>query len=425
MSKSRNIYLVTGLHFGDEGKGTIVDFLAREKENPVIVRYGGPQAAHNVVTPEGIHHTFSQLGSGMFVKGAKTLLSHYMWIQPLALMLEHKIFENKVKRSITKDIFIDKRCKIITPYHRMAGRITAKRLGRSTCGMGVGIAHDLEQAGLGLYVIDIASKSLLKSKLENIASQLSSQLDMDIASYVNLDALIRAYEKFYSSYNICVTVDQYNYDCDTIILEGSQGTLLQKDAGFAPHVTKLKEIKDVYGRDLVRHKPIVIGVLRCYSHRHGQGPLPTENMLDIAEHYNENNEWQGPFRTGLFDPLLLRHALRHCNVDYLAVTHLDRFPGAYPLFNSYIYSGEYSNNINNAFNWKWRHGKIEILGIKRPLSATEYLLKCKPFIDSYSDYMIEDSQEFIKYIESTFGKWVAIESYGPCATDKKWRRNVQ
>ena len=70
---------VVDLGFGDSGKGTMIDYLARRHEADMVVRFnGGPQAGHNVVLPDGRHHTFSQFGSGSFVPGVRTLLSHYM-----------------------------------------------------------------------------------------------------------------------------------------------------------------------------------------------------------------------------------------------------------------------------------------------------------------------------------------------------------
>ena len=85
------VILVSGLGFGDEGKGSIVDYLVRTKGAEVVVRFnGGAQAGHNVVTPEGLHHTFSQFGSGTFVPGVKTHLSRFMILNPLGMIREEE-----------------------------------------------------------------------------------------------------------------------------------------------------------------------------------------------------------------------------------------------------------------------------------------------------------------------------------------------
>jgi adenylosuccinate synthase len=424
-------YVVAGLHFGDEGKGTIVDFLAREKENPIIVKCGGPQAAHNVVTPEGLHHTFAQLGSGMFVEGARTVLSQHMYVEPLAFMFEHKIFEEKVKRDITKDIYIDGRCCIVTPYQKIVGRLVAKSLGRSTCGMGVGMAVDDRRSGLHICMRDIPKTDLLRKKLGHVIDYNKDKLHRDIEFHINVDDIIKMYEEFYETYQIIDTT-QYIYGerfGSTLIYEGSQGSLLVPNLGFAPHISKATITSDVMYSDArnVYTSPIIIGVMRSYSHRHGVGPFPMANTADIPESYNTNNEWQGQFRTGLFDPVLLKYVLDRARVDSLAVTHLDRFPGAYPLCDSYLYDAEITNmrDFGRHMSWRKRFGEVEVTNMRRHEVRTgEYLDRCRLSINRYNDYIIEDADEFLKYLESIFKKKIAISSYGPCATDKRWLQNV-
>src|SRR5689334_11646978 len=83
--------LVADMGFGDAGKGTLVDFLARQHAAHTVIRYnGGAQAAHNVVTADGRHHTFAQFGSGSFVPGVRTYLSRYMLVEPYAMFYEEE-----------------------------------------------------------------------------------------------------------------------------------------------------------------------------------------------------------------------------------------------------------------------------------------------------------------------------------------------
>ena len=89
-------YIVVDLGFGDSGKGLLTDYLVRHFEANVVVRYnGGAQAAHNVVTPDGRHHTFSQFGSGTFNSQVKTYLARHVVIHPTALLIEGDILEQK------------------------------------------------------------------------------------------------------------------------------------------------------------------------------------------------------------------------------------------------------------------------------------------------------------------------------------------
>src|SRR6185295_18463293 len=136
-------YVVAGLGFGDEGKGTITEFIAKTIGAKIVVRYnGGAQAAHNVVTPDGRHHTFSQFGSGSLV-GAGTHLSKHVIIEPLALMNERRAL---LKVGGNTEISINHDALITTQYHRAANRLREilRKDGRhGSCGMGIGeTRHD-------------------------------------------------------------------------------------------------------------------------------------------------------------------------------------------------------------------------------------------------------------------------------------------
>lgn len=88
-TKLGECFIVSGLQYGDEGKGTIVDYIVKEKKANMVVRYGGgPQAAHHVVKPDGTWHCFSHYGSGMFWEQSKTVLSEYMIVYPQTLERE-------------------------------------------------------------------------------------------------------------------------------------------------------------------------------------------------------------------------------------------------------------------------------------------------------------------------------------------------
>src|SRR5512147_2617059 len=87
----RQVILVADLGYGDAGKGSIVDYLTRQRPAHTVIRYnGGAQAAHNVIDPGGAHHTFAQFGSGTLVPGVRTYLSRFMLVDPLNLMHEER-----------------------------------------------------------------------------------------------------------------------------------------------------------------------------------------------------------------------------------------------------------------------------------------------------------------------------------------------
>src|SRR5262245_62300875 len=117
------VSLVAGLGYGDEGKGSIVDFLARQPRPGtragLVVRFnGGAQAAHNVVTEDGRHHTFAQFGSGTFTPGVRTHLSQHVLVDPLALVTEAEHLASLGVPDALDRLTVDREALVTTPYHR-------------------------------------------------------------------------------------------------------------------------------------------------------------------------------------------------------------------------------------------------------------------------------------------------------------------
>lgn len=116
----KRAYIIAGLAYGDEGKGATVDYLCRRFPVGLVVRYnGGSQAGHNVVTPDGRHHTFSQFGSGTFIPGVRTHLSLYMLINPLNMIREEEHLREKGVTDAWDRLSIEGACLVVTPFHRI------------------------------------------------------------------------------------------------------------------------------------------------------------------------------------------------------------------------------------------------------------------------------------------------------------------
>lgn len=142
MKAPRAAHIVVDLGFGDAGKGTLTDWLVRRHEARLVVRFnGGAQAGHNVVTDDGRHHTFSQLGAGSFVPGVATHLAHSTVFHPLALHVEARYLADSGVPDGLARVTVSERARVITPFHQAVGRL--RELGRGanrhgTCGVGVG-----------------------------------------------------------------------------------------------------------------------------------------------------------------------------------------------------------------------------------------------------------------------------------------------
>lgn len=346
--------IVIDLGFGDAGKGLITDFLVRQTHAGVVVRYnGGAQAGHNVVTPEGIHHTFAQFGAGSFVPGVKTYLSKDMVVHPGALLLEGDVLIKKGLGDIFSRIKINPQALIITPYHQAANRIKelARESGRhGSCGVGVGETVEDDLAGYDdcIRAGDLVYRDLLLQKMASIRKRkqkaLLEAIDNDLSSVPTtaewqvfqqddlalrwMDSICRVAEfNLVDETNI---LNEWTKGSEAMVFEGAQGVLLDAVAGFYPYNSWTNCSPDnaiAMVRELAPGSEIIkVGVSRCYAVRHGPGPLPTEtHELDgFVEEHNQSNDWQGSVRYGWFNQLLFNYALKAVNgVDLLAVTHLD------------------------------------------------------------------------------------------------------
>lgn len=347
-------YIVQGILYGDETKGAIVDYLVESRKVEEVVRFnGGPQAGHNVITPEGRHHTFSQVGSGTFA-GARTFISRFMLFDPLALIPEIQHMEALGLKDIWSRMTVDRLALLVTPYHVAANRLWELSRGagvHGSCGMGVGEARkfaldfpedapvvgDLEDIGrllpLKLRAVQLAKQNDLRAVRDLIP-------DSDVAqrawAMLNRDPQVTA--RLYQGLERRIQIVRSDYLASrlrrgTVVFEGAQGMLLHEDFGFHPFTT---------WTDTSFHNALVllneagvaaetverIGVLRTYTTRHGAGPFVTEDRnLSFDEPHNRLGTWQGGFRTGHLDLVAARYALEAMEgASCLALSHMDLLP---------------------------------------------------------------------------------------------------
>lgn len=337
------------LGFGDAGKGKFVDAWVRASGAHTVVRFnGGAQAGHNVVLPDGRHHTFSQWGAGSFVPGVATVLAEPVVVHPGALLQEARALIALGVRDAWSRLLIDARCRVTTPFLQAAGRLREWARGAAahgSCGVGFGetVALSLERPAIGLRYAELAHPARALGRLREQQAWLRSQwpqapCESALADWAALQDdtlaerwLVQAHEAWRlapdrSPEAIAERLGQPG----TVVFEGAQGVLLDEDHGFHPHTTWSRvtpaAAQDVLvnlglGSPLRRY-----GIVRSYLTRHGAGPLPTHDAdLDcLPELHNLDDGWQGRFRRGHPDGLLLRHAAAACGpLDGLLVSHLD------------------------------------------------------------------------------------------------------
>lgn len=347
MSKA---YIVTDLSFGDAGKGTVVDYLSRQGSTVVVRHNGGPQAAHNVVTADGQHHTFAQFGSGSLVPGTRTHLSRYMLVNPLNMENEALHLQSLGHHDIWNRISVDDQALLITPWHIALNRIREWRRGEGrhgSCAQGVGetMRQSLEKPDITVRVGDIGVG--MQDKLNRLRRYLHWYIGMDVPAgeqqgpdwdLLRDETVAADVAARYESWAAKLQIVSGNYlrylsqTHDQVVFEGAQGVLLDEWFGFHPYTTwstttsanALQLLDEIgYADDIQR-----LGVIRAYTTRHGPGPFVTEDPslgIQLPELHNGVGHWQGAFRVGPLDLVAHRYALDVTGgVDQLVVTGMDR-----------------------------------------------------------------------------------------------------
>lgn len=358
----KEIKVVIGANFGDEGKGLMTDYFCHQLFDAghyvLDIRHnGGAQAAHNVVTPDGKQHVFSHFGAGSFSPDVATYLAGEFILNPILFCRE---WDELDKLGVSPKVYINKNCRITTPYDMMLNQIVERRRGdkrHGTCG--IGINETIER-----YNSFHANVLGCNTTVDNIRQRLISdgsgsyknELHMLVTWYlpIRLAALgvmlTKDEQELFESETImdnfisqtwemmrrCVVVDDsiiHNYS--GLVFEGAQGLLLDTDyLAFAPHLTSSKTgsynpKKILLENDLENEDIEFCYVTRSYFTRHGFGPFPTEcdrKILfgrDVNEKYNHENEFQGKFRFGYFDSDRFSCAF-HADLAHM----LDSFPKA-------------------------------------------------------------------------------------------------
>ena len=438
--------LVAGLGFGDEGKGSIVDYLTRRESSSLNVRFsGGAQAGHNVVLSDGRHHCFAQWGSGTFA-GAKTYLSKYMLVNPLFMASEG---EHLVSLGVTdafERMFIDQNALLTTPFHVSINRLreTKRRVDQTleygTCGMGIGETVDwaTRYPELAIRMRDLFNLRDLTCKLEGIrvracleAKSLAcawpedALLDLDILEDPKMtgyfiDSSMSLLKRGVTILTSLQLGQVFNLK-DTVIFEGAQGVLLDEEWGFHPHTTwsdctfgnALKFLKQFSGIQVTK-----VGVTRPYHTRHGAGPLPSEKSgkegLKLNDH-NVGGKWQGDFRVGLFDFVLARYSKFIIeSVDELAVNHMDQVsPGPSRVCIGHNFQGQNLYRLRSGINFDM-HRDLEVMSKEEGEEAEPVQSVVSPIYTTLS------SQRRLEAgISKVFGARIAIRGFGPTAEDKR------
>jgi adenylosuccinate synthase len=429
------VTLIAGLGFGDEGKGTTVDWLARRTNAKLVVRYnGGAQAAHNVVSGER-HHTFAQFGSATFA-GVPTLLSRHVLVNPIALLAEARHLDAVGVASALSLVHVEGDALVTTPLHVAMNRLREmSRTGRhGSCGMGIGetMSRALERPDEALRIADLARPAVLREKLALLRGRVASELGAlsvapssserreraIIEEAETIDACMREYDSFSRSVEVVSREwlsEQLRAGGD-FVFEGAQGVLLDQDFGFQPHTTwtdiTFRNALDLVGG--VDAAVTRIGVLRAYATRHGAGPFVTEDAswdtLSAHDH-NTLGEWQGAFRSGALDLVSARYALDVLHgADGLVVTNVDRLKivgDRVPVCVAYENASD-----ERFFDARDRIRVVRPIDLAHQEALTVALGHVRPAFEPF------ERAGYARAVAARLGVPLFATSFGPRATDK-------
>ena len=288
--------IVLGCLFGDEGKGLITRWLAKQEKDPCIVRFsGGPQSAHTVISKETkVSHICSSFGAGV-LEGIPTIYRGG-YFDLCSFVEECKVLESK---SIDPPNIYLRGCKLMYPHDVYLGQRGDREKRDGTCGKGI-------------YQAFIRPDYKERNQLNTYWKEKRGLSEDEIFWLWEMYD-----EALNSKYSEKVIRDNYSFWPTSTIIEGTQGLLLDKDFGFFPHVTPSST--GPYGLsvyDLLRKGDEVWLVLRSYLTRHGTGydpkfPITINNPYE-TNHYNE---WQGEFKTGIMEMNLIQRAIDRHSLD--------------------------------------------------------------------------------------------------------------
>jgi len=296
------ICIITGLGFGDEGKGVTTNYLSNSLSNPLVVRYGGGNQVGHTVTTNELQHVHHHTGSGT-LSGIPTFYSKYCTVDPIGTCNE------LAELSAYKPINIyDPGCMLVTPLDVLANHQSEKTNQHGSVGVGFGKTVERNERHYRLTVLDIYNEFVFKAKCKQVESYYGNQFDIN-AYYKECAYFINQVEvaKLWSI--------KSNYS--NFIFEGHQGVLLDEQYGIFPHVTRSKTtghnaIKIIREEGLPGRIETYL-ITRCYHTRHGNGPF-FESPIQLTNaqwETNVYNQYQGNFKKAPLDLELVQQAAHY------------------------------------------------------------------------------------------------------------------
>jgi adenylosuccinate synthase len=333
-----NTIAIVGAQWGDEGKGKIVHLLSEHAD--VVCRYqGGNNAGHTVVSGKK-KWVFHLLPSGIVKKGTICIIGNGVVINPYAFQKE---FDSVVQEGIDigSRLLVSSRAHLIMPYHIELDKAYEEALGIGTTKRGIGPAYTHKYARIGIRVCDLFEPDYLDwivdRVLEEVNATIAGRFKRSPIEKKAVMSELGKYREIMSNYHADTSelLDAHIKKGSRIIFEGAQGALLDVDFGTYPYVTSSSPTAGGIltglgvGSGAVGQ---VLGVIKAYTTRVGEGPFPTELSDEVGERIREIGSEFGastgrPRRCGWFDAVAAKYAIKVSGIQKLAMTKFDVLDG--------------------------------------------------------------------------------------------------
>jgi len=327
--------ILIGAQWGDEGKGKIIDVLTDQAD--VVVRTQGGNNAGHTVHISGQKYILHLVPSGILRKKKVCVIGNGVVVDPVSLVEEIEGLR-KLGIKIDGNLFLSETAHLVFPYHREldAQRETLKGKNKiGTTKRGIGPAYGDKAARTGLRVLDLINHERFRTQLEvkiKENNEILKAFGATPLSFKQVHQQYRAAGDYLKPFvaNTVILLHEAVRRGKDILFEGAQGTFLDIDHGTYPFVTSSTTTAGgaCTGSGIPPHRmDRVVGVMKAYTTRVGEGPLPTENA-EIADMLHAMGREFGattgrPRRCGWFDAVATRHACMVNGIDELAVTNVD------------------------------------------------------------------------------------------------------
>ena len=332
--RKHNCVVVVGAQWGDEGKGKLVDVLAEQAD--VVVRYqGGANAGHTVVVGER-QFVLHQIPSGILHARAKCVVGSGVVLDPETFFGEIEALAGQ-GIEIAGRLFVSDRAHVVLPYHKLLDQASEKQQQIGTTGRGIGPAYEDKIGRRGVRVTDLCRGTGAREFLMPRVDRANAMLRlMGSGAIADLDEHVELFARLGNKLRPLATdtglvVHRALRSAQRVLLEGAQGAMLDVDHGTYPFVTSSNTTAGgaAVGAGIGPTEiDGVLGVVKAYTTRVGNGPLPTEAAGELQTRLRDLGGEFGattgrPRRCGWFDATVVRYSARVNGLTGLAVTKLD------------------------------------------------------------------------------------------------------